>query len=69
MDFVTVGQINICINKAGCLNMKNLVEFNGIWYTLKNKDIFFTDIFMITVRKERGWLGFLYELFLKNMTP
>ena len=36
MDVVTVGQLNIFINEAGCLNMKNLVYFNGIWYTLNN---------------------------------
>ena len=54
MDVVTFGQLNICINEAGCLKMKTLVDFNGIWYTLKNQNIFLIDIFMITVRKERG---------------
>ena len=54
MGVVTIGQLNIWINDSGCLKMKNLVDFNGIWYTLKNKNIFLTEIFMIMVRKERG---------------
>ena len=54
MDVVTVGQLNICINEVICLKMKNLVDFNGMWYTLKNQNIYLTDIFMIMVRKERG---------------
>ena len=40
MDVVTVGHINICINEAGCLKMKNLLYFNGVWYTLNNQDMF-----------------------------
>ena len=40
MYVVAVGHINICINEAGCLKMKNLVDFNRIWYTLNNQDIF-----------------------------
>ena len=40
MDVVTVGHLNICINEAVCLKMKNLVDFNGIWYTPNNQDIF-----------------------------
>ena len=62
MDVVTVGHLNIFINEAGCLKMKNLVDFNGIWYTLKNQNTFLTEIFMIMARKERGWLGSLYKL-------
>ena len=54
MGVVKVGQLNIWINDSGCLKMKNLVDFNGIWYTLKNKNIFLTEIFMIMARKERG---------------
>ena len=54
MDVVVVGQLNICINEAGCLKMKNLMDFNGIWYTLKNQDIFLTNTVMIMVIKERG---------------
>ena len=54
MDVVTVGHLNIYINEAGCLNMKNLVGFNVIWYTLNNQDIFLTNTFMIMVRKEGG---------------
>ena len=70
MDVVTVGHLNICINEAGCLKMNNLVDFNGIWYTLNNQDIyFFINKFLIMVWKERGWLGSLYKLFLKTMTP
>ena len=49
MDVVTVGQINICINEAGCFKMNNLVDFNGIWYTLNNQDMFLTNTFMIMV--------------------
>ena len=52
MDVVTVGQLNICINEAGRLKMKNQVDFNVIWYTLKNQDIILTRIFMILVIKE-----------------
>ena len=40
MYVVAVGNLNICINEAGCLKMKNLVDFNGIWYILNNQDIF-----------------------------
>ena len=54
MDVVTVGKFNIFINEAGCLKMNNLVDYNGIWYTLKNQDIFLTNTFMIMVIKERG---------------
>ena len=54
MDFVTVGYLKICINEAGCLNMKNLVDSNGIWYTLNNQDVFLTKKSMIMVRKEGG---------------
>ena len=54
MDVVTVGHLNICINEAGCLKMKNLVDLNGIWYTLNNQDIFLTNIFMVMVIKEGG---------------
>ena len=52
MYVVTVGHLNIFINEAGCLKMKNLVDFNGIWYTLNNQDIFLTRTFMLMVRKE-----------------
>ena len=34
--------------------MNNLVDYNGIWYTLKNQDIFLTKKIMIIVIKERG---------------
>ena len=54
MDVVTVGHLDICINEARCLKMKNLVYFNGIWYTLNNQDIFLTNTFMIMARKEGG---------------
>ena len=54
MDVVTVGHLDICINEAGCLKMKNLVYFNEIRYTLNNQDMFQTIIFIITARKEGG---------------
>ena len=54
LDVVTVGHLNICINEAGCLKMKNLVDFYGVWYTLNNQDIFLINTFMIMVRKEGG---------------
>ena len=41
MGVVTVGQLNIWIDDSGCLKMKNLVDFNGIWYTLKSIKIYF----------------------------
>ena len=28
------------MNEAGCLKMNNLVDFNGIWYTLNNLDVY-----------------------------
>ena len=28
------------MNEAGCLKMNNLLDFNGIWYTLNNQDIY-----------------------------
>ena len=43
IDVVIVGQLNICIIEAGCLKMNNLVDFNGIWCTLNNQDIFLTN--------------------------
>ena len=69
MDVVTVGHLKICINEAGCLKMKNLVYFNGMWYTLNNQDIFLTNTFMIMARKEGERLGSLHKIFLKNMNP
>ena len=54
MDVVIVGQLNIFINEAGCLKMKNLVDFYGVWYTLNNQDIFLTNTFMVIVKKKGG---------------
>ena len=65
MDVVTVGHTNICINEPGCLKMKNLVDFNEIWCTLTNQDIFLTNTFIIMARKEGRWLGSLYNFFWK----
>ena len=36
------GNLNIFINEAGCLNIKNFTILNGIWYTLNNQNIVLT---------------------------
>ena len=54
MDVVTVVNINICINEVGCLKMKKVVYYNGIWYTLNNQDTFLTNTLMIMVIKKGG---------------
>ena len=70
MDVVTVGHINICINEAECLKMKNLVYFNGIWYTLNNQDIYFDkQINYNNGEKRRGVTRFPLYIIFENMTP
>ena len=69
IDVVTVGQLNIFFNEAGCLRMNNLVDCSGIRYTIKSLYTFLAITLMIMVIKEREWLNYLHKRFLKSTTP
>ena len=44
MDVVTVGHPNVWFNEAGCLKMKNLVDFSGICHPNESGNIFYRHI-------------------------